>query len=945
MLLEVHVSARELRGKLPNCQTMPYLTRLDEIARLPAHGDNVAIATRRLERGTHVTNGGTTFQLDSTVLEGHRFAVTPLAPGDALLSWGLPFGYATRAIVPAEYVCNAAMLDALRERDLDFEIPRVPNFRDQLEPYILAKSAFRPGEQIAPYSLPRYFTGYPRGGGRGVGTRNHIVILGVTSRAASYARVLAERLRASMSRDPNFDGVVAVAHTEGSDNVSSRNSIAVVDSGLWRDDTLNDRFNNRALVLRTLAGFMVHPNVGAVLAVDHPGDPITNSDLRAALASHDSALNDVPHAFISLEGPFEADLARGTGLIEGWLEHVLAQTRSSVALSELKIGLQCGGSDAFSGISGNPLAGAVAREIVRFGGAANLAETDELVGAESYILRNVRDFETAQAFLNYIARFSEYLGWHGITPEGNPSSGNRYRGLYNIALKSLGAAMKKDPALRLDYAIDYAEPMKLPGFYFMNSPGNDLESVAGQVAAGCNLIVFTTGNGSITNFPFVPTVKIVTTTARYELLRNEMDVNAGAYLDGTSMDELTERALDLTVDIASGRRSVGERAGHSQVSLWRNWRQSRTHPLAELSNTSVPSGEAISIRADTPLDEEFKFTLQRVGERLATEHVGLIAPTSLCAGEVAKLAAVQLEREGIGLAQGIRRFVALAHTEGCGMAGDSAKLLYTRTLINYMLHPMARAGLFLEHGCEMTHNGYMRLQLGAHGVDRARFGWASIQLDGGIERTILKIQDWFTQVLSGTAAPRTERVGLDQLSVGLITQGELSQDLAASLAQWTRTIVAAGGTVIVPSSASVLWSAIFNTGIFDTAPVPRPSLDYGQRAIAPGFHIMDTPTRHWVETLTGLGATGIQLILGYAQAGLMQGHPLVPTIQVAPLESGEAQRPSDDFDLLLNGDPKFWAHAIMRTVLAAASRDETPRSLVNGNIDFQMTRGLFGVSV
>lgn len=918
---------------------------LTEIARLPAPRDNVAIATRRLERDTHVTNGGTTFELDSTVLEGHRFALQSLAPGDALLSWGLPFGYATRAIAPGEYVCNAAVLDALHERDLDFEMPRIPNFRDELEPYILDESAFRPGEQVARYAIPRTFMGYPRGGGRGVGTRNHIVILGVTSRAASFARVLAERLRASGSRDPNFDGVVAVAHTEGSDNVSSRHNPESTTAIEVHDDTLNDRFNNRAVLLRTLAGFMVHPNVGAVLAVDNPGDPITNAELRASLASHERALSEVPHAFMSLEGRFEADLARGAGLVEGWFERMNAQTRSPVALSALKIALQCGGSDAFSGISGNPLAGAVAREVIRYGGAANLAETDELVGGESYTLRNVRDLETAQAFLAYIARFSEYLGWHGISPLDNPSSGNRLRGLYNIALKSLGAAMKKDPALRLDYAIDYAERMTLPGFYFMNSPGNDLESVAGQVAAGCNLILFVTGNGSITNFPFVPTVKIVTTTARYELLRSEMDVNAGAYLDGVSMDELTLRTLDLTVDIASGRRSVGERAGHSQVSLWRNWRQSRPRLQHELSNAPLPSGEPIAIRTDTPLDGEFEFTLRRAGDRLVKEQVGLIAPTSLCAGEVAKMAAVHLTREGIGRAQGITRFVALAHTEGCGMAGDSAKQLYTRTMINYMLHPMVRAGLFLEHGCESIHNGYMRLRLGERQVDTARFGWASIQLDGGIERTLTKIEDWFTNVHLGTESPRLERVGLDKLSVGLMTQGELPVELAASLAQWTRTIVAAGGTVIIPSSASVFDTARFRNGIFEQVSVPSPSLAYGQAAAAPGFHIMDTPTRHWVEALTGLGATGVRVILGYAHAGLMQGHPLVPTLQIAPLETEHLRSTSDDFDLVLDGDSGLWAHAILRAVLAGAFGAETPRSLVHGNTDFQMTRGLLGVSV
>ena len=145
--------------------------------------------------------------------------------------------------------------------------------------------------------------------------------------------------------------------------------------------------------------------------------------------------------------------------------------------------------------------------MVHHGGAANLAETDELIGAESYVLENARDLDTAHRFLDMVNRFQERASWHGTSAEGNPSGGNKYRGLYNIVLKSIGAARKRDPRVRLDYAIDYGAPMAESGYCFMDSPGNDLESIAGQVASGCNLIYFTTGNGSITNFPFVPTIR------------------------------------------------------------------------------------------------------------------------------------------------------------------------------------------------------------------------------------------------------------------------------------------------------------------------------------------------------------------------------------------------------------------------------------------------------
>ena len=218
-------------------------------------------------------------------------------------------------------------------------------------------------------------------------------------------------------------------------------------------------------------------------------------------------------------------------------------------------------------------------ELIRHGGTGVLCETDETAGAEAYVLRNTRDIETARArAAAHRRRFKERLSWHGVTPESNPSGGNKLRGLYNITLKSLGAVHKKDPRTPVDHVIDYADPLTAPGFYFMNSPGNDLEGIAGQVASGCNLLLFVTGNGSITNFPFVPTLKITTTTQRHQLLKHEMDINAGRYLDGEAMPALVAEAFDLTIATASGERTQGEQAGHSQAQLWRNWRQTDASP-------------------------------------------------------------------------------------------------------------------------------------------------------------------------------------------------------------------------------------------------------------------------------------------------------------------------------------------------------------------------------
>ncbi|MBP8256393.1 MAG: UxaA family hydrolase, partial [Opitutaceae bacterium] len=473
------------------------------IARLAAPGDNVAIATRRIEAGSVVTLGSRELTVPHAVLEGHRFAIRSVANGEDLLSWGLPFGRAIRAIGAGEYVSNELMIRALRWRDVKVEIPSQANFEDRIEPCALDEEGFVPGPPVDLRAEKRRFMGYRRGGSRGVGTRNFIVILGTTSRTASIAREIADRLQPFAAAHPGIDGIVAVSHTEGGGPHVP---------------------NNVLEIHRALSGFMLHPNVGAVIAIDFGVEPVNNRTLEAFMRSEGEGLDHVLHRFFTLRGSLGDEYSR----VEEWVKTCITQAasirRTPEPLDGLVIGLQCGGSDAFSGISGNPLAGAVVHEVLRNGGAGVLCETDELVGAESYVLKSVRDLPTARALLGAIERFKERLSWHGVTPESNPSAGNNLRGLYNIVLKSLGAAHKKDPRSRVEHVIAYGEPLRGPGFHFMDSPGNDLEGIAGQVASGCNVFLFVTGNGSITNFPFVPTVKITTTTGRHRLLSREMDV-------------------------------------------------------------------------------------------------------------------------------------------------------------------------------------------------------------------------------------------------------------------------------------------------------------------------------------------------------------------------------------------------------------------------------------
>lgn len=889
------------------------------IGRLPAPSDNVAIATRRLEAGTTIEVAGQIRTLAYTVLEGHRFAVRPIAVGEPLLSWNLTFGHALTPIAVGDYVCNQSMLDALAVRQLNTPLPERPNFADHLVPFQLDETTFRPASEVARVPHPRTFAGYRRFGKRGIGTRNYIVILGTTSRTASFARQLAARLQPLAGANPSFDGIVAVSHTEGGGPSEP---------------------NNVAEVLRALAGFMVHPNVGAVLAVDFGVEPITNVRLRDFMQERGYALDDVPHAFLSVRHGLAAGLAAGEAIVRSWLPTVAAQRRTEEPLSGLRVALQCGGSDAFSGVSGNPLAGAIVHEVVRHGGTGVLCETDELSGAEAYVMRNIRDLDAARTVLRYIAAFKERLGWHGITPESNPSAGNKFRGLYNITLKSLGAVHKKDPRTRIDYVTNYAEPLGAPGFYFMNSPGNDLEGIAGQVGAGCNLFLFVTGNGSITNFPFVPTLKITTTTTRHQLLEHEMDINAGRYLDGEPMESLVAESFDLTLATVSGKKTKGELAGHSQASLWHNWRQTDTSRVAEIRARPIPDGKPLAVKYAP--DRLAHLNGSTKPGRVCTERVGLVLPVSMCSAEIARLAADRMNAKELGRAQGLNRFVALTHSEGCGFGGETMYQTLFRTFRGYATHPNVPLALLLEHGCEKVPNDAMRRQFETVGLPLDRFGWASVQLDGGIEKTITLVENWFTERLATLPPGLPEPTGLGDLTVGLMTVARPSDAIVFALAKLVEEIISAGGTTLIPESDPLLATPSFVEAVLGRIP-PHATLAYGQPLTESGFHIVATDTDHWGENLAGLGACGAHVFLGDVGDSPQQGHPMLPTLQIAG-PAARGQLSPEDVDLILDGDPRASLDKLRELLLATVRREHAAVSTTGGFVDFQLSRGLLGVT-
>ena len=291
---------------------------------------------------------------------------------------------------------------------------------------------------------------------------------------------------------------------------------------------------------------------------------------------------------------------------------------------------------------------------------------------------------------------------------------------------------------------------------------------------------------------------------------------------------------------------------------------------------------------------------------------------------------------------GVSRYVALVHTEGCGSAGSDN--LFLRTLLGHIVHPSVRKGLLLEHGCEKTHNDAVKHFLREHGVDEKQFGWASIQMDGGIEKVTAKVEHWFAEQLKDHA--ETADVGLEHVRVGLTATGEIADGLARGFAHLAQAIVAGGGLVVVPQNAGLLRSKAFREILFVSPNEIDPTLAYGQPAPEPGLHIMESPTDHSIETVTGLGATGVEAMLAHVYGPPLQSHPMIPLVQVSG-EPRTVKRYGKDLDRVLESSaaPEALAAQMLDTLSLVLSRQYTPRMFAQGNTDFQLTRGLLGVSM
>lgn len=677
-------------------------------------------------------------------------------------------------------------------------------------------------------------------------------------------------------------------------------------------------------------------------------------------------LSDMAVRWLTLSEDRDADLEKAACVVEELLPSARSAIRSWQPASALAVAQQCGGSDAFSGVAGNPASGGAVKRLIAAGGKSLLAETDELIGAEAYILSRTKSREVEMDFRDMVERFRDYARRHGHGAEGNPSGGNKFRGLYNIALKSVGAAMKKPKDVRLEGCVEYGQQFLHwgGGYYFMDSPGNDMESIAGQVASGCNVVHFITGNGSITNFPFVPTIKIITTTARWNLLSNDMDFNAGRLQAGESLEDLSEELFRDTLAVGGGKLTVGEKAGQWQVCIWRDWYLGQGATEAEMH--AAQQEDAL---ADAPLTMRTTAAVANQSTGRAWEAiqpsaapsaglpsarvVALVLPTSLCSGQVAVKIADTLRPEAE--AMGFSDIIALPHTEGCGASTSEIQdSIFRNTMVGHLLHPAVRRAVLLEHGCEKTHNDWFHNRLRELGMDSSQFGWASIQMDGGIEKVTGKVRHLLLGDKENKVATSRVPAGIRELRVGVLADHKPARHIGLAMASLVAELVRGGGTAVAAQRNHLLGSAEFLDELLEGgSEALAPTAKFASSlASTPGLHVMSCPPRlSFTEQVTGLAATGVDVIVAAVTTPAV-GSPLAPVIQVkcveGPADESKAALKSFDVCLFSGEDISQSSEKLWDTLLAVASGRQEPRLFGRygeGSVDFIVPRGKNGVSL
>lgn len=485
--------------------------------------DDVAVAVRPLTAGEIVD--GLTVACD--IPAGHKIALKPVAVGGRVRKYGQVIGAATVAIAPGDWVHtqNLGIGDVSARVDTGSKAGVVP-----------------------PPVAPRTFDGYLRADGR-VGTRNYLAVVTSVNCSAMVARRIAREVEMRLGDDhPTIDGVVAVTHGSG--------------CGMASEGEAMD------MLRRTLSGYARHPNVAGVLMLGLGCETNQISSLMTAQGLEGSA--DLGVMAIQEEGGAASTIRHGVDRLMEMADRAAALTRTPQPVSHLTVGLQCGGSDGYSGITANPALGRAVDLLVAHGATAILSETPEIYGAE-HLLTDRAAPEVAAKLMDRLAWWEKHVEITGGSLDNNPSAGNKAGGLTTILEKSLGAVAKAGSA-PLSAVYEYAEPVTAAGLVFMDTPGYDPVSATGQIAGGATMICFTTGRGSVFGSKPAPSLKLATNSALARRMPDDIDVDCGRVLEeGMSLDAMGREIFETILATASGKVTASEALGfgEDEIQPWR----------------------------------------------------------------------------------------------------------------------------------------------------------------------------------------------------------------------------------------------------------------------------------------------------------------------------------------------------------------------------------------
>ena len=479
--------------------------------------DNVAIALKAILKDDSIGELGLSARTD--IPKGHKVARRAIPSGEAVFKYGQIIGRSTKDISAGEHVHthNIEFTDHKSGYEFSTEVQNKSSVADNAE-----------------------FLGYQRDDGT-VGTRNYIGILTSVNCSGSVAKFVAEEAEKSglLKRYKNVDGVVPIVHGSG---------CGMANSGEGYD-----------LLFRTLSGYARNPNFAAILLIGLGCEVMQITDLvgKNRLQNEES----FRYMTIQSEGGTSKTIERGMSTLTELLEYADQSKRQPSSVSKLTVGLQCGGSDGYSGITANPALGVASDILVQHGGISILSETPEIYGAEHLLTRRALTEEIGKKLLDRISWWENYTARNGGEMNNNPSPGNKRGGLTTILEKSLGAVAKGGVS-PLAGVFEYGEKIDTHGFVYMDSPGYDPCSVTGQIASGANIIVFTTGRGSVSGYKPSPCIKLSTNTGMYRRMSGDIDLDCGDIIEnGVTLEEKGKQIFEQIVRVASGQKTKSEELG------------------------------------------------------------------------------------------------------------------------------------------------------------------------------------------------------------------------------------------------------------------------------------------------------------------------------------------------------------------------------------------------